>query len=146
MSDLKTQKRLASDILGCGKNRVWLDPDAQSEIAEAITREDVRELIDEGSIKAKEKKGVSRGRARERDEKREYGHKKGQGKRSGKQGARNPEKDEWESKIRAQRKALKEMRENDEITPSEYRELYKMANGGEFRSVRYLRNYVEEMD
>jgi len=46
MSDLKAQKRLAADELDVGKGRVWLDPEAQEEVADAITREDIRELID----------------------------------------------------------------------------------------------------
>ncbi|MDY6779501.1 MAG: 50S ribosomal protein L19e [Halobacteria archaeon] len=146
MTDLKSQRRMAADLLDCGENRVWFDPDAQSEIAEAITREDVRQLIEDGTIKAEEKQGVSRGRARERDEKREYGHQKGQGKRKGKQGARSPDKEEWEADIRALRKELKRMRDDGEITPSEYRELYNKAKGNEFRSVRYLRNYVDNME
>lgn len=146
MTDLSSQKRLAADILDCGENRVWIDPDMQGDVAEAITREDVRELIMDGVIMAKSKKGVSRSRARERDEKRSYGHRKGQGKRKGKQGARNPSKQEWESRIRAQRRELKRLREEDVISASEYRDLYRKAKGGEFRSVRYLRNYVEEME
>ena len=52
MTDLKAQKRLAADILGVGKNRVKFDPEAQSEIADAITRDDVRELIEDGTIEA----------------------------------------------------------------------------------------------
>ena len=146
MTNLSNQKRMAADLLDCGENRVWLDPSEQMEISEAITRQDVRELIDEGVIGKKEKKGVSRGRARERDEKRSYGHQKGQGNRKGKKGARNPEKKEWQTKIRALRKELKRMRDDEEITATQYRELYRKAKGGEFRSVRYLRNYVEGME
>lgn len=146
MTDLSNQKRMAADVLDCGENRVWIDPERQGDVAEAITREDVRELVDEGVIQSKQKKGVSRGRARERDEKRSYGHQKGQGKRKGKQGARNPGKQDWESRIRAQRRELKRLREEDEISAEEYRDLYRKAKGGEFRSVRYLRNYVKDME
>lgn len=39
MSDLKAQKRLAADELDVGKGRIWLDPEAQEEIEDAITRE-----------------------------------------------------------------------------------------------------------
>lgn len=143
MTDLESQKRMAADIMDCGESRVWIDPDAQGEVAEAITREDVREMVNVGIIREKEKQGVSRSRARERDEKRDYGHQKGPGTRKGKAGARSDSKDEWKDDIRAQRRALKEMREEGEITPSEYRDLYDRAKGGEFRSVRYLRNHVE---
>lgn len=146
MTDLKNQKRLAADIMGCGKDRVWLDPEAQQEVAEAITREDVRGLVEDGVVREKRKKGVSRGRARERDEKREYGHQKGPGTRKGKKGARSDSKDEWKSGVRALRKELRRMKRDDEIGASEYRDLYAKAKGGEFDSVRYLRNYVEGME
>lgn len=144
MSDLSAQKRLAADVLDVGKNRVWFDPEAQGEIAEAITRADVRDLVDEGTIAADEKNGNSRGRARERDEKRSYGHRKGPGSRKGKQGARQNDKAAYADRIRAQRQTLKELREEGELTPSQYRELYNMANGGEFDSVRRLKNYIAE--
>lgn len=146
MTDLRNQKRLAADIMGCGKDRVWLDPEAQEDVADAITREDVRELIEEGVVREKRKKGVSRGRARERDEKRKYGHQKGPGTRKGNKGARSDPKDEWKSGVRALRKELRRMKREDEIDATEYRELYAKAKGGEFGSVRYLRNYVEGLE
>lgn len=144
MSDLKAQKRLAADELDVGKSRLWFDPDAQGEIAEAITREDIRELIANGTIDAKDAKTNSRGRARERAKKRAYGHRKGHGSRKGTAGARQNEKQEWESQIRAQRKKLHELRADDELSRSEYRDLYDKAKGGEFRSVRYMLNYIDE--
>jgi large subunit ribosomal protein L19e len=143
MTDLSAQRRLAADVLDVGKNRVWFDPDEQGEIAEAITREDVRELVDRGVIRAEEAGGNSRGRARERDEKRAYGHRTGPGTRKGKAGARSDDKDEWRDDIRAQRRTLRELRDEDELSASEYRELYQKAGGGEFRSVRYMLNYIE---
>ncbi|AEH35650.1 50S ribosomal protein L19e [Halopiger xanaduensis] len=144
MTDLSAQKRLAADVLDVGENRIWLDPDAQGDIAEAITRDEIRELVEEGRIQAEDAKGNSRGRARERNAKRSYGHQKGPGKRRGKKGARQNEKEEWESKIRAQRRKLRELRDKGELTPTQYRELYKKAGGGEFRSVRYLLNYIDD--
>lgn len=144
MTDLTAQKRLAADVLDVGQNRVWLDPDAQGDIAEAITRDEIRELVDDGRIQAADAKGNSRGRARERNAKRAYGHQNGQGKRRGKKGARQDEKDEWQNKIRAQRRKLRELRDKGELSPTQYRELYKKAGGGEFRSVRYLLNYIDD--
>ncbi|MHC1587692.1 MAG: 50S ribosomal protein L19e domain-containing protein, partial [Candidatus Syntropharchaeia archaeon] len=64
MTDLSNQRRLAADILGVGIKRVWLNPELVEEIAAALTREDIRGLIESGAIKRKQKKGVSRGRAR----------------------------------------------------------------------------------
>ncbi|MFA9417787.1 50S ribosomal protein L19e [Natrinema sp. HArc-T2] len=144
MTDLSAQKRLAADVLDVGENRVWLDPEAQADIAEAITRDEIRELVDDGRIQADDASGNSRGRARERNAKRAYGHQKGHGKRRGKKGARQNEKEEWQSKIRAQRRKLRELRDKGELTPTQYRELYKKAGGGEFRSVRYLLNYIDD--
>ncbi|WP_435349743.1 50S ribosomal protein L19e [Haloarchaeobius sp. HRN-SO-5] len=143
MTDLSAQKRLAADVLDVGQNRVWFDPDAQSDISEAITREDIRELVDEGTIRAAEKRGNSKGRSRERKAKRAYGHQKGPGKRKGKKGARSDPKKEWQQRIRAQRKKLHELRAEGEIDRTQYRELYNKARGGEFRSVQYLLNYID---
>jgi large subunit ribosomal protein L19e len=135
MTDLSAQKRMASDVLDVGKNRIWLDPERQGEIEEAITRADVRDLVDEGAIRAEEPKGNSRGRARERQQKRAYGHRKGQGTRRGTAGGRENEKDKWVSSIRAQRRKLRELRDDGTISRSTYRELYDKASGGEFDSV-----------
>lgn len=144
MSDLSAQRRLAADVLDVGENRVWFDPAAQGEIADAITRDDVRELVQDGLIRAKESAGNSRGRARERQEKRAYGHRKGHGSRKGSAGGRQDSKDEWTNRIRAQRRRLDELREADEITRSEYRDTYQMAGGGEFDSVADLERYIDE--
>jgi large subunit ribosomal protein L19e len=143
MTDLSAQKRLASDVLDVGESRVWFDPDAQGAIAEAITREDIRDLVEDGSIQAEDKKGNSRGRARARNAKREYGHQTGAGTRKGKSGGRQQRKEQWEQTIRAQRTKLRELRAEGEITQSQYRSLYDKAKGGEFRSVQYLLNYIE---
>ena len=144
MTDLSAQKRLAADVLGVGKNRVRFDPEAQGEIADAITRDDVRDLVEDGVIEAETTQGNSRGRARERNEKRAYGHRSGHGSRKGTSGGRTDESEEWQSRIRAQRRTLRELRDDDEITRSRYRELYDMASGGEFDSVGDLRRYVDD--
>ena len=143
MSDLRAQKRLAADVMDVGKNRVWFDPAAQEDIADAITRADIRELVDRGVIQSKDAKGNSRGRARERNEKRAYGHRKGPGSRKGTAGARRDEKDRWKETIRAQRRRLRELRDAGELSPTAYRELYSKASGGEFRSVQYLETYID---
>jgi large subunit ribosomal protein L19e len=144
MSDLSAQKELAADVLDVGKNRVWFDPEAQGEIAEAITREDIRELVQEGVIQAEAARGNSRGRARKRNEKRAFGHRKGPGTRKGKAGARKDRKEDYQDRIRAQRRTLRDLRDDGTLSRSQYRRLYRMANGGEFDSVRRLYAYIEE--
>ncbi|WP_313691309.1 50S ribosomal protein L19e [Halorarum halobium] len=142
MSDLSAQRRLAADVLDVGKSRVWFNPEAQSELADSITREDIREQIQQGNIRAEDAKANSRGRARERDEKRAYGHRKGAGSRRGKAGGRQSEKTDWIARIRAQRARLKELRDDGPLDRSQYRELYDKASGGEFEDVRRLESYV----
>jgi len=143
MTDLSAQKRLAGEELDVGANRVWFDPEEQDELADAITREDIRDLIADGTIRVEETQNNSRGRARARQEKRDYGHGTGAGTRKGKAGARRADKDEWISRIRAQRSRLKELRdEEDVLNPTQYRELYNKASGGEFDSVARLEAFA----
>ncbi len=144
MTNLSAQKRLAADVLDVGKNRLWFDPEQQGEIADAITREDIRELVDQGIIQADEPSGNSRGRARERAAKRSYGHQTGPGSRRGKAGGRQNEKDEWRGRIRAQRRRLRELRDDGELSSSAYRELYDQAGGGEFDSVDDMERFIDE--
>ena len=143
MTHLKSQKRLAASILKCGVNRVWIDDSQIDEINKAISREEIRALIEEGAIAAHQKKGVSRGRARIRMAQRAYGHRKGPGRRRGAAGARTPSKRRWIQKIRAQRKLLREMRETGEIDRSVYRKFYRKAAGGQFRTVAHLKAQVD---
>jgi large subunit ribosomal protein L19e len=144
MTDLSAQRRLAADVLDAGKNRIWFDPDRQEDLAEAITREDIRELAEEDAIRVDEPSGNSRGRAKERQEKRAYGHQTGPGTRKGKAGARQNEKKDWQSRIRAQRERLRELRDSGEVSRSRYRDLYDRASGGEFDSVADMERYIDE--
>lgn len=143
MVDLAIQKRLASEILGVGQTRVWIDPEKIEEVAKAITREDIRGLIEQGVIKRKPVRGISRGRARERALKRAKGRRRGHGSRKGAKGARSPSKEQWMKRIRALRKRLRELRDAGKITRGIYRKLYLKAKGGEFRSVAHLDAFLK---
>ncbi|MDD1674229.1 MAG: 50S ribosomal protein L19e [Methanomicrobiales archaeon] len=143
MSDLANQRRIAAAVLKCGLHRVWFDPEKKTEIEAAISRADIRGLIEQGTVKALQKKGVSRGRARVNAEKRSYGHRKGPGTRKGAKGARSPSKRQWMSRIRAIRRSLRELREQGVIDPTVYRLFYRKAAGGQFRSVAHLKSQIE---
>jgi large subunit ribosomal protein L19e len=145
MTDLANPRRLAAEVMDIGVHRVWLDPEASKDIAAALTREDIRKLIEEGKIDQRAIKGISRGRARKVTATRAYGHRKGHGSRSGAKGARRPKKEQWMKKIRALRKRLKEMRENNTIDASTYRKFYRKAKGGEFRSRAHLNANIEQL-
>lgn len=141
---LMVQRRLAAEILNVGVNRVWFDPEKLEEISAAVTREDVRNLIKQGAIKAKPKVGISKARTKELQEKKRKGQRRGPGSRKGKATARMPRKKKWMIRIRAIRSFLKHLRARRIITQSTYRKLYKMAKGGAFESVAYLKSYIKE--
>ncbi|TAJ45256.1 50S ribosomal protein L19e [Methanofollis fontis] len=143
MSDLATQKRVAAAVMKCGVNRVRFDPERLSDIENAISRSEIRELVADGAIGAAPIKGNSRGRARIRTEKRSYGHKKGYGRRKGRAGARTPSKRQWILRIRAIRSSLREMREDGSIDRRTYRKLYRRAAGGQFRSRAHMKAHVD---
>merc|ERR1711974_136436 len=48
--NLKTQRRLASEIYKVGVRKVWLDPEKKKVIKQAQTREQIRELMKQGLI------------------------------------------------------------------------------------------------
>lgn len=145
MVDLAIQKRLAAEILKVGKSRVWINPDKIEDVAPAITREDVRGLIDEGVISSKPEIGASRGRYRERQAKRAYGHRKGHGSRKGTKGARRGKKEIWVKKIRILRRRLKALKDEGALTTQTHRKLYQKAKGGEFKNLAHLNSYLETM-
>ena len=146
MANLAKQKRIAAKVLKVGVGRVWVDPEAAEDVAEAITRGDIRDLIEEGVIKDKQKKGVSRGRARVRAIQKSLGSRKGQGSRKGAKGARANKKRRWITKIRALRRRLKELRDEGYVNKTTYRRLYNKANGGDFRNIAHLNDYIKAKD
>lgn len=145
MTDVRPQRRIAAEMLKCGVHRVWVDEQYLSEVSLALTRDDIRKLIDDKVIRKKQIQGVSRGRAREHTLARTEGKRRGYGRRSGKKGARTgPKKRLWINRIRPQRRYLRGLRDNDMITPTQYRELYRKAKGGQYRSLSYLRGNLVE--
>jgi len=143
---LKAQKRMAAEVLKCGENRVYFDPYLIDEIKMAITREDIRNLVKEGIIIKKYKKGNSKNRKNQLHERKKKGRARGLGKRKGKKGARYPKKKKWMNRIRPQRRELKKLRDRKLITTATYRKLYKNAKGGMFASVAQMNRYIKEKD
>lgn len=141
--DLKNQRRLAAQALKCGEHRVWIDPEETEEVEKAVARRDVRNLIKQGIITAKKKQGVSRGRARERDKQRKKGRQRGHGSRKGTAKARESRKHRWIQTIRPIRRYLRELRDSDTITRSQYRSYYQRAKGGEFHSLHHLKTHLK---
>ncbi len=141
---LTAQKRLASLVMKTGRSRVWIDPKFQDEVSLAITKDDIRRLVDEGAIQEKPAQGVSRGRARYIAAQKRKGQRKGHGSRKGKATAKLSGKARWMRKIRAIRHELRRLRDAGTISTMNYRRLYLMAKGNSFRNTSHLRTYITE--
>jgi len=141
---LKTQKRLAGQIMKCSPSRAHFDPDRLDEIKEAITNANVRGLISTGAIIKKPTNDTSRGRIRLAIIQKRKGRGKEPSKRKGKATARRQPKREWMNKVRLLRNTLTELKDKDAIAVKDYRSLYMKVKGGFFRSKRHLSIYLEE--
>ncbi|MCD4740394.1 50S ribosomal protein L19e [archaeon] len=131
-------KALASRTKKVGKNRIEITDEEAA--AEAITREDVRELLKNKQIKIKKKQGVSTARAKIKKIKQQKGQRRGPGKRKGTRKTRTKKKETWMKKVRAQRKKLKE---EQLASPEDYRKTYRMVKAGYFKDVKHLTAYIK---
>ena len=142
--NLKAKKRLVSRIVGVGVHRVKFDSDHLDDIADAITRDNIRSLITANTIRIKSIVGTSRGRAQIKKTQRK---KRGttQGSKKGTKGARSKRKENHMIKVRALRYRLKVAKDRKEITNPEFWELYKMIGGNTIRNSAHLRSLIEEI-
>lgn len=141
---LTSQRRIASQLLKCGENRVWLDPARIKEISDAITKADIRKLINDRAIQKKPEAGQSRFRIRKRLGQKRKGRQQGPGSRKGTRHARIDRKDLWMLKTRSQREFAKELRNKQLIRNEVYHDVYKKVKGGFFRSIRHIKLYLDE--
>lgn len=144
MTDLTLQKRLAAEVLGVGVSRIRIDPASIDEVAQAITREDIKRLIEKGAIWVEPVHGIAGYSGKARREQRKKGRRRGQGKREGEKGARQDPKEVWVNKIRKMRRYLKYLRDKGLIDRRIYRRLYRLAKGGHFPTLAALRQYMVE--
>lgn len=120
-------------MLKCGTSRVWMDPKAAAKINAAITRADVRRLIDKGLIKKLPVEGSGA------PGKRRYQRR---GSRKGSASARaGGSKVAWLKIVRPQRNLLNQVKPR--LQPMAYRKVYRMIKGGAFRSRAHLITYME---
>jgi large subunit ribosomal protein L19e len=141
--NLKAKKRLASRVTGVGVHRIRFDSDHLEDIADAITRENIRSLITANTIQIKSFTGTSRGRAHvKKAQKNKRGTK--QGSKQGRKGARVGKKEVYVAKVRALRRLLKIAKDRKESTNPEFWALYKKVGGNTVRNKAHLRLLMEE--
>lgn len=138
--DLKNIRRMAAEVLKCGRNRVWIsdDPKFEELLEGTITRADVRIAISSHAIARLPVQGQARGRVRRVRAQRRKGRRSGPGSRRGTAGARTPPKGRWIRQVRPQRELLRALRSAGRIDAATYRRFYRRVKGGMFRSRAHL--------
>ena len=134
---------MAAQLLKCGVHRVWIDPTYVEDVADAITRSDVRAAISDGKIRAIRVRGTSKGRIRYKLGQKKKGRRKGVGSREGSAKARTPKKETWMKTIRSIRKLLNDLRDTGRIDKRTYREYYLKSKGGMFKSRAYVLSHIK---
>ena len=141
--NLKAKKQLVARMHKVGVNRVHFDSDHLDDIADAITRDNIRSLFTANTIRIEPIKGASRGRAKiKKIQKKKRGVK--QGSKKGRKGARVGKKEVYVTKVRSLRYRLKIAKDRKEITNTEFWDLYKKIGGNTVRNIAHLRMLIDE--
>lgn len=141
---MNTVRRIAAGILSVGENKVRFKPEANSKISEALTREDVRGLVADGSVYAIARRGVSRIRGRENMDQKRKGRRSGRGSKKGTHSARLHPKEHWIAKVRSQRRHLRALIGAKKLAEGQSRRIYMMIKGNAFKGVSALETYLKD--
>lgn len=139
------QKVLGASILGCGINKLWVDPHYKTDIVAAKSRKAVRKLISTGLIVRKRDNAVSRSRWAEHKAAKLLGRHRGLGKRRGSAESRNPLKWRWIQRLRVLRRLAKKCRDTGKIDKHHYHKLYLAIKGNQFKNKRVLLESIIKM-
>ena len=133
--NLRKKKNLAARILKIGKGRIIFAESRLDEIKESITKQDIRELKQDGAIIIKEKKG-RKNRLQKKKKKRSSGNIRKKV---------NKRKKEYIAMVRKQRAYVKEMKKQGKISNEEFKNIRKKIRNKNFRSKAQLKEYIEEL-
>jgi len=133
--NLKKKKELAAKTLGVGKNKIVFLKLRISEIKEAITKQDIRDLHNEGAILIKQASG--RKKVKKMKRRRSTGNirKKIRG-----------EKRKYVNLTRKLRKHLREQKTGKRISREQTGEIKKKIKNREFKSKSNLKEYLKSLN
>ena len=133
--NLRNKTELASKVLKVGKNRIKFDKDRLSEIKEAITKQDIKDLYKDGFITIKPINGRKKIKRRKT--------KRGPGKIKKRV---NKRKQIYVKLVRKLKKYLKELKNQGKIERELYIELRKKIRMRNFKSKAHLKEYLENTE
>ena len=129
--NLKNKKELARRTLDAGKGRIVFVQSRLEDIKEALTKQDIRDLKDDGAIVIKEAKG------RKKVIKRKT--RKGPGKVRKKV---NTRKQDYAIMTRKLRKYVAEMKKQGRLSPEEIKDIRNKIRNKSFRSKAHLKQHI----
>ena len=131
---LDKKKELAAKTLCVGKNRIIFEKSRLGEIKEAITRQDIRDLVAGGAIKINLMKG-------RRKNKRKKSRSAGNIRKKV-----NKRKQEYVKLTRKLRRHITELKKHGRINQDAYSVLRKRIKAKLFRDKRHLQEQIKQME
>lgn len=138
---IKLTKRIAAELMNRGESAVRIKEGSVEDAKKAITREDVRTLIKNGSLYAVKAKHNLSAYAKVLQEKRSKGRRRGPGRRKGSKKARGIL--EYKKKIRGQRRVLQMLKTESTIDNIKFKKYYALVKGGNFINKVSLLNHIK---
>lgn len=130
--NLRSKKILAKKVLNVGKGRILFVENRLKEIKEALTKQDIRDLKEDGAILTKNVKGRKKNKVSKNVRK------------VGKVKIKvNRRKQDYVILTRKLRKYLKEMKKQGKISKEEFKDARKKIRNKKFRSKAHLKSKIE---
>lgn len=129
---LENKKELASRALDVGKGRIAFNQERLSEIKEAITKQDMKDLKEAGAIMIKEKKG------RKTNVKRKTRRRAGSVKKKV-----NTSKQDYVQRTRKLRAHLANLKKRNLITNDQFKQVRKEIRSSNFRSLAHMKERIK---
>jgi len=133
--NLRNKKELAAKTLGVGKSRIVFVLERMDEIKEALTKEDIRALHQEGAILVKDVKG-RKTQVKKKKSKRSVGNIRKKV---------NRRKKDYVIITRKLRKFSGELKNQGRLSGEEVKEIRKKIRNKEFKSKANLKLYIGEL-